>query len=229
VGHSVTGAQFQSSYTTLLRNIRARYPAAVILALKTFRGRYITETQNAVTAVNNTGDRNVFFVNTDGWLSADGLADAVHPNDLGHQQITNNLAPIVSGHLGGGSRRFEAEASPAACEGTIDSNHAGFSGTGFCNANNAVGAAAQFTVNAPAAGTATIGVRFANGTTTSRPADIIVNGVRVQTVSFETTPVWTAWTTKTLALQLNAGANTIRISPTNAAGLPNVDCLDVTP
>ena len=53
VGHSVTGAQFQSSYTTFLRNIRAKYPAAAILALKTFRGRYITETQNAVTAVNN--------------------------------------------------------------------------------------------------------------------------------------------------------------------------------
>ena len=42
--------------------------------------------------------------------------------------------------------RYEAETSPATCDGTIDSNHAGFSGSGFCNANNAVGAASQFTV-----------------------------------------------------------------------------------
>ena len=230
VGHSVTGPQFQSSYTALLRNIRAKYPAAAILALKTFRGRYITETQNAVTAVNNAGDRNVFFVNTDGWLTPEGLADAVHPNDLGHQQITNNLAPIVAARLGGGGpRRFEAELSPATCAGTIDSDHAGFSGTGFCNGTNAIGAAVQFSVSASAAGTATIGIRYANGTTTARPADVLVNGVRVQTPQFAGTGAWTTWASTTLSVPVNAGANTIRVSPTTAAGLPNVDCLDVTP
>jgi hypothetical protein len=44
------------------------------------------------------------------------------------------------------------------------------------------GAAAQFTVTAPAAGTATVGVRFANGTTSARPANVIVNGSTVQSV-----------------------------------------------
>lgn len=59
--------------------------------------------------------------------------------------------------------RYEAEAPPATCDGSIDSNHAGYSGSGFCNGDNAVGAAAQFTVNAPDSGPATIDVRFANG------------------------------------------------------------------
>src|SRR5688572_29254537 len=72
--------------------------------------------------------------------------------------------------------RQEAEVSPATCDGTIDSNHAGFSGSGFCNGNNAVGAASQFTVNASASASATIAIRYANGATTNRPADIIVNG-----------------------------------------------------
>ena len=36
--------------------------------------------------------------------------------------------------------RYEAETSPAVCAGTIDSNWAGFSGSGFCNGNNAAGA-----------------------------------------------------------------------------------------
>lgn len=122
--------------------------------------------------------------------------------------------------------RYEAEAAPAVCAGTIDSNWAGFSGTGFCNADNAVGAAAQFTVNASAAGTATLGVRFANGTTTARPADVLVNGTRITTASFEGTGAWTTWVTKTLTLSLNTGANTIRLSPTTANGLPNIDYLE---
>ncbi|WP_246002362.1 family 43 glycosylhydrolase [Allorhizocola rhizosphaerae] len=122
--------------------------------------------------------------------------------------------------------RYEAEAAPATCSGTIDSNWAGYSGTGFCNATNAVGAAAQFTVNAATAGTATVGVRFANGTTTARPAEVIVNGSTVQNASFEGTGAWTTWVTKTLTVSVNQGSNTIRFSPTNAAGLPNIDYLD---
>jgi hypothetical protein len=122
--------------------------------------------------------------------------------------------------------RFEAEAASATCSGTIDSNWAGFSGTGFCNATNAVGAAAQFTVNAATAGTATMGVRFANGATTARPAEVIVNGSTVQNTSFEGTEAWTTWVTKTLTVSVNQGSNTIRFSPTTAAGLPNIDYLD---
>ena len=90
------------------------------------------------------------------------------------------------------STRYEAETAPATCAGTIDSNHAGFSGTGFCNGNNAVGAAAQFTVTASAAGTATVGLRYANGTTDNthfseygagRMADLVVEGVRERNLS----------------------------------------------
>ncbi|MET7328502.1 carbohydrate-binding protein [Nonomuraea sp. NPDC005650] len=123
--------------------------------------------------------------------------------------------------------RYEAESSPAVCTGTIDSNWSGYSGSGFCNANNAIGAGAQFTVNAGAAGTATVGVRFANGTTTARPADLIVNGSTVQNVSYEGTATWDTWVTKTLTVTLRSGSNTIQLNPTTANGLPNVDYIDV--
>jgi rhamnogalacturonan endolyase len=123
--------------------------------------------------------------------------------------------------------RYEAENSPATCAGVIESNHAGFSGTGFCNADNAVGAAAQFTVSASAAGTATLAIRYANGTTATRPADISVNGTVVAAAStFGSTGDWAVWATKTLTASVNAGSNTIRISPTSADGLANVDFLD---
>ncbi len=123
--------------------------------------------------------------------------------------------------------RYEAETSPAVCTGTIASNHTGYSGTGFCDGNNATNAYAQFTVNASAAGSMTLRVRFANGTTTARPASLIVNGSTVQTPSFEGTGAWTTWATKTLTVTLNAGNNTIRFNPTTANGLPNLDYIEI--
>lgn len=124
-------------------------------------------------------------------------------------------------------QRYEAETSPAVCQGTIDSNHSGYSGSGFCNGTGAVGAYSEITVNAAAAGMATLGVRFANGTSGARPASLVVNGSTVATVSFESTGTWTAWSTKTLTAALNAGGNTVRLVSTTAAGLPNVDAIDV--
>ncbi|WP_246002364.1 carbohydrate-binding protein [Allorhizocola rhizosphaerae] len=123
--------------------------------------------------------------------------------------------------------RYEAETAPAVCQGTIDSNHSGFSGTGFCNGTNAIGAYSQVTANATAAGTATLAIRFANGAET-RPADLIVNGTTVATVSFENTGAWTTWSTRTLTAALNAGSNTVRLAPTTAAGLPNIDFIEVS-
>lgn len=121
---------------------------------------------------------------------------------------------------------YEAENSPAICTGTVDSDWAGYSGSGFCNGTNATGAHVQFTVNAPAAGTATLKVRFANGTTAPRPADITVNGSAATSASFESTGTWGTWATKTLTVPVRAGSNTVRLSPTASAGLPNIDYLD---
>jgi pectate lyase len=123
--------------------------------------------------------------------------------------------------------RYEAENSPAVCTGTIDADWAGYSGSGFCNGTNATSGFAQFTVTASAAGTATLGVRFANGTTSARPANLVVNGSTVQSPSFEGTGAWSTWVTRTLTVSVNAGSNTIRLNPTTSGGLPNIDFLDV--
>lgn len=123
--------------------------------------------------------------------------------------------------------RYEAESSPAVCTGSIDSNWSGYSGTGFCNGDNTTGAYAQFTIDAASAGTATLGIRFANGTTGARPADLVVNGAVAQGVSFDSTGGWTGWTTKTVVVSVHAGSNTIRLNPTTANGLPNLDYLDL--
>ena len=113
------------------------------------------------------------------------------------------------------------------CDGTIDSNWAGFSGTGFCNTTNAIGGSVTWTVNATVAGTATLGIRYANGTTTDRPANVVVNGATaVSNVSFAGTGAWTTWVTKTLTVPVTAGSNTIKLAATTANGDANIDFLD---
>nr|BFE57533.1 hypothetical protein GCM10020063_020590 [Dactylosporangium thailandense] len=97
--HGVSSADFQNGYVNFLRTVRGKYPGAAIFALETFSKRYVTETQAAVTTQNNAGDRNIYYVNTEGWLPSDGLSDSVHPNDKGHQAITARLAPIVAAKL----------------------------------------------------------------------------------------------------------------------------------
>jgi lysophospholipase L1-like esterase len=93
--HGVTGPNFQAKYTTFLQKIRAKYPQARLLALRTFIGRYAAETKAAVAARNAAGDANVYYVDTTGWLPSDGLSDSVHPNDKGHQAISTKLAPLL--------------------------------------------------------------------------------------------------------------------------------------
>ncbi|MEO6083293.1 MAG: hypothetical protein ABIQ18_09310 [Umezawaea sp.] len=111
--------------------------------------------------------------------------------------------------------------------GTIQSNHTGYTGTGFCNGTSAVGAHAQFTATAASAGKATPRLRFANGTTSTRPTALIVNGSTVRTPAFEGTGVWNAWATETLSVSQDVRSNTIRFSPTTSAGLPNVDHFEI--
>jgi lysophospholipase L1-like esterase len=97
--HGVTGAAFQAKYLAFLTRIRTKFPTTKIFALRTFIGRYAAETQAAVQARNAAGDPNVFYLDTTGWLPADGLSDSVHPNDKGHQAIADRLAPIISARV----------------------------------------------------------------------------------------------------------------------------------
>ncbi|WP_081687594.1 carbohydrate-binding protein [Glycomyces tenuis] len=124
--------------------------------------------------------------------------------------------------------RYEAEDSSVECGGEIESEHAGFSGSGFCNSENEEGAWARFTVEADAAGTATLGIRYANGGGGDRPAEVAVNDATAASAAFEDTGAWTNWVTELVEVELDAGTNTIEFTATAGEGLPNLDYVDVT-
>ncbi|ETK37515.1 glycosyl hydrolase family 28 protein [Microbispora sp. ATCC PTA-5024] len=137
----------------------------------------------------------------------------------------------INGTLyGGGPKAVRYEAEDAAIsQGAVAANHAGYSGTGFVDTVNVAGSHVEWTVSAAAAGTATLLLRYANGTTTGRPMDIAVNGTVVAAgKAFPGTGSWDTWASATVTAQLRAGTNTVRATATTADGCPNLDCLDVT-
>jgi len=141
--------------------------------------------------------------------------------------ITNMRAYQWTGTLPPRTNRYEAE-DATLFHGVVESNHTGFTGTGFVNPANEVGSYLQWTVNSPAAGTASLAFRYANGTTTNRPMDVRVNGVLVaDELAFNPTPSWDDWATRTMTAAVAAGSNTIRATATTANGGPNVDNLQV--
>jgi hypothetical protein len=127
-----------------------------------------------------------------------------------------------------GGTLFEAETGTLSAGGTFDSNHPGFTGTGFANTANAVGAYVQIPVTASAAGTKTLSFRYSNGTTAARPATISVNGTSRGTLNFPVTANWDTWATASISVPLTAGTNTIRVTGTTAGGAANIDSVTVS-
>ncbi|CAG6392137.1 carbohydrate-binding protein [Streptomyces cocklensis] len=125
--------------------------------------------------------------------------------------------------------RYEAENAAISAGGTVDTNHQNYSGTGFVNTENTTGAYVEWTVTSGAARTATLAIRYANGTTTDRPADVSVNGTTVSAGrSFPGTGSWDTWADNRLTVSLPAGTSTVRVAATTANGDANLDYLDVS-
>jgi chitinase len=122
---------------------------------------------------------------------------------------------------------YQAE-NATVSQGVVESNHAGFTGTGFVNYDNVTGSFVEWSVTASAQGATPLTFRFANGTTVNRPMTIMVNGSATNTnVAFAGTGAWTTWASATITANLNAGTNVIRATATTANGGPNVDRLTV--
>ncbi|MCT9930262.1 glycosyl hydrolase family 28 protein [Planotetraspora sp. A-T 1434] len=144
--------------------------------------------------------------------------------------VLNNVR--INGTLYGNAPtavRYEAENATISTGSVVANNHLNYSGTGFVDTANAVGSYVEWTVNAATAGTASLLLRYANGTTTNRPMDISVNGTVVAAgKAFNGTGNWDTWANATISAPLNAGSNTVRVTATTANGCPNLDYLEVT-
>lgn len=110
--------------------------------------------------------------------------------------------------------------------GTIDSNHPNYTGAGFINSNNEIGASVNWTINFPKVGIYKITFRYA--ATSARPGTLKINGKNIGTIPFASTGAWDTWDFSSLNYTVSeAGAVPVSVISTKAEGLPNIDYLSI--
>lgn len=135
---------------------------------------------------------------------------------------------LVGGSAPTGGTIQENTTGFCSVDGTIDSNNAGYTGSGFANSTNAAGAGVNWRVTA-SAGTYTLTWRYSNGGGSDRPGRVLVDGASVvSSLSFPASTDWTTWTTVSATVTLSAGTHTLRLEATGSGGLANIDNISVT-
>src|SRR6266511_3928136 len=104
-------------------------------------------------------------------------------------------------------------------QGVVESNHLGFTGTGFVNYDNVTGSFVEWTVTVASASTAAFEIRYANGSTANRPMDIRVNGALLAAgLAFNPTGNWDTWANQTFNASLNV--DRLRVGPAGTTPPP---------
>lgn len=112
--------------------------------------------------------------------------------------------------------------------GVIDTKHSGYTGIGFVDTENVIGASITWSISAASTKTYAAKIRFGNGSSAARNANLIVNGNQIKTLEFPANSNWAQWQTVSFDLPLNAGTNSIKLVATTANGLANIDSISVT-
>ncbi|WP_433019223.1 TIM-barrel domain-containing protein [Kribbella sp. CA-294648] len=94
---------------------------------------------------------------------------------------------------------------------TTNTNHAGFTGTGFVDGFETAGDAVQVDTNASVTGSHVIKLRYSNGAATAATRTIQVDGVNIGTINLPTTGNWDTWATATLTTNLTAGKRVVKV------------------
>ncbi|MBN1653436.1 MAG: hypothetical protein JXA30_06635 [Deltaproteobacteria bacterium] len=111
-------------------------------------------------------------------------------------------------------------------DGTVDADNSGFSGSGYVNTDNELGAAVQWSVAAARDTTISLQWNFSNEGTSARSGLLVVNGITVATVDFPVTANWSSWSTaQQPKVELAVGNNSIRLQAITSDGLANIDSL----
>ncbi len=118
---------------------------------------------------------------------------------------------------------IEAETACTTDGDANESKNAGFSGTGYVNTTNVVGASVTYTIASDEKQQVELGYRFANGGTDPRPGAISVNGQAGNTLPLPVTSSWSNWELAKTTINLKKGLNKIEITATTASGLANLD------
>lgn len=112
----------------------------------------------------------------------------------------------------------------------VDTDHAGYSGTGFVDSFETYGDSVGFTVNISASDTYTLRFRYANGSGEEAARSIIVDGTYANKAYFVAQSDWDTWATAEVGVTLDAGVHTIVVYYGDYEyGAINLDYMQVVP
>ncbi|OMD60695.1 alpha-amylase [Paenibacillus odorifer] len=105
--------------------------------------------------------------------------------------------------------KYEAESASLSGGAKVNTNHTGYSGTGFVDGYTTTGAATTFNVQASAAGSYNATLHYANASGSAKKVSIYVNGIKVTQTTLANLTNWDTWADQTETLSLQAGNNTL--------------------
>lgn len=122
------------------------------------------------------------------------------------------------------SNQYEAELAVKTGV-TTNTNHAGYTGTGFVDNFATTNSGVSFTVNAATAGNYHLTLRYGNGGSDATRI-VAVDGAQVATPTFPAQGTWDSWVSLSVPVTLTAGLHTVVIwrgsSQTGAINLDNI-------
>lgn len=124
---------------------------------------------------------------------------------------------------------YQAESAALSSGAKVNTDHTGFSGTGFVDGYWTQGATTTFTVNAASVGNYDVSLKYGNAQGGSRTVSIYVNGTKIRQTTLASLANWDTWGTKSETLTLNAGSNTIAYKyDAGDSGNVNLDQITLT-
>jgi DUF1680 family protein len=167
------------------------------------------------------GSGYLFNVN---WFQFTGGSASPTPTPTATPTPTPTATPTPNG------TKYEAENAVLSGGAKVNTDHVGYSGTGFVDGYyNNTGATTTFTVNAATAGNCNVVVRYSAGHGTSTNTGLYVNCVKIKNMTCNGTANWDTWADQTETVALNSGSNTIAFkSESSVTTNINIDYIDVT-
>jgi len=107
-------------------------------------------------------------------------------------------------------------------DGIVDSNHGGYTGSGFVNFDNVQGASMSFNIQSSSAGMHSFSIAYANGDAVARPMILMVGDTEF-TISFDATGSWATWQEYSISAEFSAGVVECLLTAQDASGGPNID------
>lgn len=210
-------------------NVNRSSAAETTLTVRYANGATTSRPMSVV--VNGGSPVSIDFPPTGGWASWESVSLG-----LGDLPSGESTVALISANPQGGPNVDQIELSAASSDAVFDettaslsaaivaSNHEGFTGPGFIDYDFTAASYSEWTVGRAVTGSASLTVRYANGSAASRPMNVIVNGGAPIRIDLPATGSWSTWSTRTVSLSgLLAGSNTIRLASTTSSGGPNVD------